>query len=136
MGCCGHDFISEKKISEAIELNTKEYNGLLEKSEENLGRFRERAHRNELRYGVCRNLVSMDGCVGCPLHPSLHEGKDLREGHCDAGYLCKTAKAFEGWDGEKQNSFILFVEGKKLGNIAYSLQMDRDELLGEFERLE
>ncbi len=134
MGCCGHDFASQATIAEAIRLNTLEFAEALPAVEKEYITFRDRAAVFDLRYGVCRNLVRLpEGRLGCPLHPARHEGKDLREGHCDIHYLCDTAKAFAMWRQEKQDEFVAFIAEKKLDTITYSIQMDAGGLLAEFK---
>jgi len=133
MGCCGHSFRSKEKIKEAVDENTKEFDSLNPQTEEKFLLFRDRRQKMDLRDGVCRNLVEEKGCFLCPLHPARHEGKDLRVGHCDTNYLCKTAKKFELWDEDQKMKFLNFIESKKMDNIAYSMKMDDNSLLHEFE---
>jgi len=133
MGCCGHDFISKDKIEEAVHKNTQEFQTSNPQTESDFLIFRDRRPAMDLRNGVCRNLIEVQGRLLCPLHPTRHKGKDLREGHCEVDYFCKTAKLFPKWDKEKQDRFIAFIEAKKLDNITYSMKMDKGELLKEFE---
>lgn len=136
MGCCGHDYPSAQKIKEAIEINTQEFHQANPKTDEELLKFRNRCELYNLRFGVCRNLIILPtGQIGCPLHPFLHNGKDLREGHCDINYLCITAKIFTTWSAEKQQAFLNFINNKHLNNIEYSLQIDNETLLKEFSKL-
>ena len=135
MGCCGHDFISKEKIKEAIRKNTLEKNHHNPKTKEEFVAFRARSHSQHLRAGVCRNLVEEKGCVLCPLHPTKHE-EDLRIGHCDVNYLCKTAKEFETWDETTQMAFLYFIQNKELDNLDYSLKMDNHSLLQEFKEIQ
>ena len=134
MGCCGHDFLSPEKIKEAIRLNTIEFNELKPKVYAQFIKFRDRNYPSDLRYGVCRNLIEHDGQIFCPLHPTLHEERDLREGHCDIHHLCKTAKAFVTWNNKKKEKFIDFVASKRMDNIEFSMKMDDSSLLEEFEK--
>lgn len=135
MGCCGYDFLSKQKIKEAIFKNTLEFKHANPQTEQEFLQFRERRPSRDLHNGVCRNLVEEKGCFLCPLHPVRH-GKDLRIGHCDTEYLCKTATSFEKWDEEKKKRFLTFVEQKKLDNLDYSIQMDNNSLLKEFMLVE
>ncbi len=145
MGCCGHDFGSVKQIRKAVMKNTREFHVMNPKERIDFVAFRERYDKSNLLSGVCRNLISKEGCMLCPLHPSLHTFKeeskdesskenleDLRKGHCNIHYLCPTAKAFALWDEEKKKQFVEFIEGKEINNIEYSLAMDKGELLEEF----
>jgi len=132
MGCCGHDFGSVAEMKEAIKKNTSEYLKINVGKEEDMVKFRDRAYTMDLRKGVCRNLIEKDGKIFCPLHPTLNDGKELRLGHCDIDYLCKTAREFEDWSEEKKQRFLKFVAGKKLDKIKYSILMDDGGLLEEF----
>lgn len=132
MGCCGYGFRSKEKIQEAVDENTKEFNSSNPITEEKFILFRDRRQKMDLRDGVCRNLIKEGGCFLCPLHPARHDGKDLRIGHCDINYLCKTAEKFEGWDENKRKKFLQFIEGKNMDNITYSIKMDDNSLLNEF----
>ena len=131
MGCCGHDFGSVKEMKEAINKNTSEFSDVV--GDEDMVKFRDRAYSMDLRQGVCRNLIEKDGKIFCPLHPTLNNGKELRLGHCDVDYLCRTAREFETWGAEKKQKFLEFVAGKKLDKIKYSILMDDDSLLEEFD---
>ena len=132
MGCCGHDFISRDKIKIAIKKNTEDFNKAKPMVKAQFLKFRDRYHPMDLNFGVCRNLIEHSGQLFCPLHPNLHDGKDLREGHCDINHLCKTAKEFAKWDKDKQEQFLLFVKDKTIDNLTYSMQMDDNTLLEEF----
>jgi hypothetical protein len=137
MGCCGNNFESKKAIRNAIHKNTLDHKYFGIKEEEDNVSFRERVGSSNLRKGVCRNLISVtkkDGSeqILCPLHPTKHAGKDLRTGHCNIYYLCKTAKEFSEWDKEMQEMFLDFLREKKLDNIDYSMLMADDSLLSEF----
>lgn len=127
MGCCGHDFGSIKEVKEAVIRNTSEFRKF-----DDLRKFRDRADKWNLRKGVCRNVIMVKGQVFCPLHPERNKGKDLRKGHCETGYLCKTARIFSGWRKKKQQNFLEFIKKKNLGVIEYSIKMDDGSLLKEF----
>lgn len=131
MGCCGHDFISNQKIREALKKNTSEFGD--RKTSAELISFRDRFYSSNLRDGVCRNLIEKEGKILCPLHPVLNNDEDLRKGHCNINYLCKTAKEFDNWSKEKQEKFVKFIGSMNLDNISYSMMMDKGELLKEFE---
>jgi len=133
MGCCGHDFVSKDKIKQAIQKNTFEFKNAHPRTEQEFLAFRDRRPAMDLRNGVCRNLIEEAGCFFCPLHQARHNGKDLRENHCDTTYLCKTTKEFARWNDEKKKAFVSFIEQKKLDNITYSMKMDKGELLKEFQ---
>jgi len=132
MGCCGHDFGTKEQIKEAIQENTTEFQKAKPQTEQQFMTFRYRAHPFDLRYGVCRNLIEEKGCHLCPLHPTRHQGKDLRINHCDVNYLCKTATLFAGWSKQQQEAFINFIELKNIDNLTYSIAMDSNQLLNEF----
>ena len=69
---------------------------------------------------------------GCPLHPSLNKGKDLREGYCEIEHLCKAAYMYNQSDEKQKKKFIQFLKNKNLSWYNYSIKMDNDELLKEF----
>ncbi|HLC88655.1 MAG TPA: hypothetical protein VJG49_01330 [Candidatus Nanoarchaeia archaeon] len=132
LGCCGHDFDSLEKIKEAIKRNTQEFESINQNDELELLKFRDRAQSYDLRFGVCRNLIEKNGRLFCPLHPALHQERDLRDGHCDANHLCRTAKEFANWSPDQQKQFLQFINDKHLDNIGYSLQIENNTLLKEF----
>lgn len=132
LGCCGHDFCSKEKIKEVLSRNTKEFLLIDSRSKAELLEFRDRAESYDLRFGVCRNMIEINGKIFCPLHPALHSGRDLREGHCEIDHLCRTAKEFANWSQDKQKQFLQFIGDKQLDNIEYSVQMDNNGLLREF----
>ena len=132
MGCCGHDFEPKEKIKEAIFKNTLEFKNADPQAEKQFLQFRDRKPSMDLRNGVCQNLVEERGCFLCPLHPARHQEKDLRIGHCDTEYFCKTATLFEKSSEEKKKKFARFIEMKKLDKLDYSIQMDNNSLLEEF----
>lgn len=131
MGCCGHNYISKEMIREAIKFNTIEFSDF-KHNDEGLLAFRDRAYKRDLRYGVCRNLIEKNGQVLCPLHPAVC-GKELRQDHCDIYYLCDTARKFAKWSEEKRVKFLDFVKSKNLDSIEYSMKMDDNSLLKEFQ---
>jgi hypothetical protein len=132
MGCCGHDFLSKNKTKEAITKNTKQFYSQNIKTKTAYLEFRDRYDITNLKNGVCRNLIEKEGCFLCPLHPSLHKDEDLREGHCDVNYLCKSAHEFSKWDEVKKKRFIDFIKKKELDNLSYSMKMDNNSLIDEF----
>lgn len=133
MGCCGHYFPSNKAILIAIKKNTNEFNEIKDKNKENLISFRDRFYTMNLRDGVCRNLIDNGKTFLCPLHPTLNGGEDLRLGHCDTNFLCKTAKKFEKMDEKLKKMFLEFIKTKNLDNVNYSIEMDNGKLLKEFK---
>ncbi len=132
-GCCGQDYTTKKEILARIKRNTKE----LEASEDMIS-FRDRAQETAA-CGICTNVVFLEKdkkIVGCPLHPSLNEGKDLREGYCQIDHLCKAAEKFMHWDDEMKQKFLDFIAlkaEKGMGWYEYSIGMDDDTLLKEFK---
>jgi hypothetical protein len=127
VGCCGRDFGTRAELTEAIRKNTQQY-----RRYKNKRKFMERT-RFLRDCGICANVIFFeDGRVGCPLHPELN-GKDIREGHCDTDHLCIAARRFPAWSRKKQRDFIEFVKGRKMDWYQYSLLMDSDKLVEEFE---
>tara|TARA_Y100000310_G_scaffold225132_1_gene227147 strand:- start:501 stop:947 length:447 start_codon:yes stop_codon:yes gene_type:complete len=133
MGCCGHSFPSNEKIKEAVKKNSQEFEEINPISKDEFKMFRDRESPGNLRNQVCRNLIVREGQFFCPLHPNLHDQEDLRKGHCEPEYLCKTAQKFSLWDKKKQRDFIEFIDYKKMDNVTFSVRMDLGMLLKEFE---
>ena len=126
-GCCGNSYKSVKEIKEDIKQNTAEFKECV-----SLEDFRDRSGKWDLREsGVCRNVIENEGKIFCPLHPKCC-GTELREDHCEPEYLCKTFKAFQNWKDKKKQEFITFIKSKKLDSYRYSILMDANKLLDEF----
>ncbi len=136
MGCCGNTFGSAEELADAIWRNTLEFRESTDKIT-----FKDRAEKDTLRScGVCKNLIFSDDKmtkVKCPLHPvfnSPEEKGDLREGHCDTVHLCRAAFLYNVWDEKKKKKFVAFLLGKKLDWYTFSMGMDSNSLLEEFEK--
>ncbi len=136
MGCCGHDFGTKEEIEEGLAKNTLEWKQYDTSTLEGKRKFMERSTIEDLRQcGICRNLIIFDDwSIGCPLHPSLNGGIDIRDGHCDIKHLCKAAYEFPTWDRKKQEDFREFIRSKDLDWHSYSIGMDTGKLLGAFKR--
>lgn len=129
-GCCGNSYKSVEEIKKDVKLNTDEFQTC-----SNLEEFRDRYPKWSLRpSGVCRNVIDINGEIFCPLHPERNNGKDKRENHCEIEYLCKTFQAFKEWNKEKRKKFLEFVKKKNLDSYRYSILMDSNKLLEEFEK--
>ncbi len=130
-GCCGNNYKTKDEVLIGIKKNTKEFEDWisLEKPVKDFLR-RMRFVRD---CGVCFSVIEKDGKVFCPGHPELNNGNDLREGHCDIHYLCKTAYFYKEWDDKKKEKFIKFIKSKNLEWYEFSIGMDNDSLLKEFE---
>ncbi len=129
MGCCGYRIKNVELAEKAIYENTLEF-----KKYKNLEVFRDRNFKSALRYGVCLNVVRINGNIFCPLHPKRNNGIDFRKGYCLVNHFCKTAKKFSKWNEKKQNKFLNFIKSKNLDAIEYSLMIDRGILLKEFQK--
>jgi len=129
IGCCGHHFKSKEELELAIKKNTEEFGHFADKVE-----FMNRSAK--LRdCGICRNIIYLEnGRIGCPLHPKENE-VDFREGHCVTEHLCKAAFEFNLWDKQKQKSFLGFIKKKNLDWYDYSIKMDNDAIIEEFDSL-
>ena len=128
-GCCGHSYTNRADVTEAIRKNTLEL-----KRYKNPKDFMNRS--NNLRAcGLCRNVVFLSvDWVGCPLHPDIL-GKDIRVGHCDTKYRCKTKKLFSRWKQKKKEKFLDFLSQLKEEGMDwydYSIGMDNDSILKKF----
>jgi len=133
LGCCGKDFSSKERIERALQANTAEFKIINPKVKAQLLKFRDRYHPADLYFGVCRNIIKIDGKTFCPLHPKRNNDEDLRINHCNPYYLCRTAIKFNSWKEEKKNKFLQFIESKKLDDLDYSILIDNGKLLDEFE---
>ena len=113
-----------------IRKNTLEF-----KNSKNISKFMTRIL--DLRSsGICANLILKDGKFFCPGHPSMHEGRDHRnlDTDCDKEHICKAYRLFQQWNKEKQNKFLDFLKEKNLDSFTYSIKMDNNTLLKEFEK--
>jgi oligoribonuclease (3'-5' exoribonuclease) len=127
-GCCGNNYSNKKKLMRDIRKNTLQFD-----NSKSVASFMSRT--TELKSsGICANLVFKDGKFFCPGHPSLHS-KDYRnlDPDCEKEHICKTYYLFQTWDKEKQQQFIDFIKSKKLDSYTYSIQMDNNSLLKDFE---
>ena len=129
-GCCGNNYSNKKKLIRDIRKNTLEFD-----NKKSIKGFMSRTNRLKSS-GICANLILKDGRFYCPGHYILHNGKDYRniDPDCMKDYLCKTFGLFQGWDKEKQRQFLEFLKSKKLDGFAFSMRMDNDSLLEEFEK--
>ena len=147
IGCCGHTFKSKKEIERDLKKNTNDFRKFRK-----LEKFRDRVPRHRLRAsGICYNLIlkpkKSEAFLGpknpkdflgnsniiCPLHPAVC-GRELRKDHCDKDFLCKSAKKFHGWSDEKRKKFLKFLKDKNLDWYDYSIGMEDNRFLDEFEK--
>ena len=129
-GCCGNSYTNKKKLMRDIKKNTLEFD-----NKKSISQFIVRT--KHLRdSGICANLVFKDKKYYCPGHPILHRGRDYRnlDPVCDKDFLCKTFGLFRQWPKEKQQKFLEFLKKKKLDSFTYSIKMDNNSLLKEFEK--
>lgn len=131
VGCCLYAFAGKEATLTAIRRNTVAFAQLVPGDEEALLRFRDREAPSDV---VCCNCVEeAPGVLGCPLHPTRHDSRDLRLGHCMAGFLCRTAALYRNeWSQETRERFIAFAKARQLDNYEYSHLMVHDELLEAF----
>ena len=129
-GCCGNNYSNKKKLIKDIKHNTKEL-GNLKSMRSFMARFK------GLRpSGICANLVFKDGAFYCPGHPLLHQGRDYRDldPDCSKDFVCKTYRLFQLWDEKKQQKFLDFLKAKNFDSFAYSIKMENNSILEEFEK--
>ncbi len=143
IGCCGSHLKEKERALEDIKKNTLELAKYAR-----LKDYVNRAKPDELREsGLCRNVTfigydkkSGNVLVGCPAHPEMENPEiDDRDSHCNIGHLCKLTQVFEYWDDEKRKSFFEFLQKRVHDGMdwyEYSIKMDNDELLKEFEESE
>ena len=129
-GCCGNNYSNKKKLMTDIKKNTLEFD-----NKQSLTKFMSRT--KELRSsGICANLVFKDGRFLCPGHPALNGNRDYRnlDPDCEKEFVCKTYGLFQEWNKEKQKQFLDFLKSKKIDSFTYSIRMDNNSLLKEFEK--
>jgi len=128
-GCCGNSYSNKKKLMRDIKKNNLEFD-----NKKSLTKFMSRT--KELRSsGICANLVFQDKKFFCPGHPALNNNRDYRnlDPDCDKEYVCKTFGLFQEWSKEKQKQFLDFLKEKIFDSFSYSIRMDNNSLLKEFE---
>lgn len=127
MGCCGHDYAPEEGLRWGIKDNTREFKEL-----KDIRHLTKRAE--QLRAcGVCRAIVEKEGRVVCALHPMQNNGVEYRDRFCQKEYFCETMKKYLGWDEKKKERFIIFIRSKNPDWYEYSMKIDQDLYLKEFE---
>lgn len=131
VGCCLYSFAGKEATLAAIRRNTAAFAQLLPGDEAALLGFRDREAPHDV---VCVNCIEEEpGVLGCPLHPTRHASRDLRQGHCMAEFLCQTAALYrKEWSQETRARFTAFVRARRLDNYEYSRLMVNDELLEAF----
>jgi len=127
-GCCGHSWTTKKEVLVQIGKNTQLYPHMSREG------FARRGEKYLSACGACKSLIKKGDRILCGLHPMQNEGADYRDKICEKDYLCKTFKAFLTWENKKQDRFVRFVLEKNLTNWAYSMGMDSDKFLKEFEK--
>jgi hypothetical protein len=129
MGCCGHDYAPEEGLRWGIKDNTQEWREL-----KDIRHLTKRAE--QLRAcGVCRAVVEKEGRVVCALHPMQNKGVEHRDRFCQKEYFCNTMKRYKEWDTETKKIFLELVRSKKPDWYTYSMKMDQDVYLTEFETI-
>lgn len=119
---------SKKEVMTQIKKNTAEL-----KKSKNLKLFVRRHYNYVTLSGVCQNIVLLkNGKYGCAVYGKLKES--LPASFCYSDYQCKTAKEFSGWGAEKKKMFLKFLKNKKLSAYDYSVGMDNNALLKEFNK--
>ena len=110
-------------------------NSLEFKNKKSISQFMSRT-TNLRSSGICANLILKDIQFSCPGHPALHNGRDYRnlDPDCDKEHICKTYGLFQQWDKEKRKQFLDFLKTKKFDNYTYSIRMDNNSILKEFEK--
>jgi hypothetical protein len=131
-GCCAKRMLDREAVLNSLLLNTKEF-----KEIKNTKTFMDRNAGCTRDSGVCVNLIFLaKSRIGCPGHPKLNKGKDLRIGlrttYCNPDYMCDAASRFNQWDSETQKKFIEFLKSRKLDWYSYSKGMDNNSFLKEF----
>jgi oligoribonuclease (3'-5' exoribonuclease) len=129
-GCCGNNYSNKKKLMRDILRNKKDF-----QNSKSVSSFISRT-KCLRESGVCANVVLKDGKFFCPGHPKLNNGKDYRhlDSDCLKDFMCKTYIIFKTWGNERQKQFLDFIKSKNLDSYTYSIKMDNNSLLEEFEK--
>lgn len=131
-GCCGNNYANKKKLMADIKKNTLEF-----ENRKTMTGFMTRT--KDLRpSGICASLIHKNDKFYCPGHISIHGKRDYRnlDSDCDKDFVCRTFGLFQEWDKDKQKRFIDFIKSKKVDSFTYSIKMDNNSLLNEFEKKE
>ena len=129
-GCCGNSYSNKKKLMQDIKKNTLEFN-----NKKNITQFMTRTHHLK-DSGICANLIFKDKKFFCPGHPALHSRRDYRnlDPDCHKDHICKTYGLFQIWTQEKKLKFLNFLKSKKFDSYTYSIKMDDNSMLEDFEK--
>lgn len=130
-GCCGYDFASRKEVEKKLNEQTKLWKSLGTKD------FSKREIPYLEEEGICGHQVLVRGKAFCATHPFVEKNKgiDYREPRCKKDHLCETFIRFKQWPNVKKKEFLNFLRKKDLDWYEYSLGMDNNSFLNEFEEI-
>ena len=127
-GCCLKNPKCKADVMNEIKKNTAEL-----KKSKSLKKFMKRHKGYVMSSGACQNLVLLkNGKYGCAIYGRLKN--ELPSSFCYSDYLCKTAKAFNKWAPSKRKAFLKFIKNKKLSAYDFSVCMDNNALLKDFNK--
>lgn len=156
-GCCGNSFTNEKAVMRGIHKNSVLLKHMIKKHKSDFGKIFSDMKKNyhHLREcGICYSLINLrdlpgiekffkifpkklvekDRIFGCPMHPILNNGKEIRK--CEIWHECKSYHIFKKWSRKKQDKFIDFLKKKikkeKLSIYQYSVGLDTGKFISEF----
>jgi hypothetical protein len=129
-GCCQHNFAEKSILKRDIRLNTKRFH----EHKDKLVRLI-KISKDGRKSGICKFVIQLDdGIIGCPLHPSLNKGIDIRKGFCGYDFLCSANQDFNKWDSDTQDKFVEFIKSENLDFVDYSFGIITGSLLSEFQQ--
>ena len=137
-GCCGRHLKSKEAVEKDIEENTRDFSRIDIPSTVRLLDFRDRFSKDNgdvKGSGICSNLVKFRcGVVACPLHKLINKivpadefmaihRKDLRWGHCDVNFECRSVKIFKKLPEDERRRFLNWIREQRFDNYKYSKLM-------------
>lgn len=146
-GCCGRDYTSKEEVEKDIEDNTIDFKKIKIIAKFNLLQFRERFSSNRWavkKSGICSNLIKFkNGIYACPLHKSINElipkeiykypsKEDLRWGHCDVNFKCKSVDIFEQLNNKQKQDYINWIKQQDIDHYTYSISNINASLIRKY----
>ena len=102
-----HTYKGKARVERAITENTQRF--AKSKDLKHFSRQAEVLHES----GVCKAVIDVEGRKLCSLHPTRHDGADLRDKLCDKDFLCSAMKYYlYRWDDEMKQKFLDFIAEK------------------------
>jgi hypothetical protein len=123
-GCCGHHF-KDKKTMHQFFANNKRTLEAYKKAGKSYKEFMDR-EKKIASCGGCYNLIKEKDDRGreqylCAVHPLRIGGDDIRVGHCDHDYLCKTAAHVNKMTADEKKLFYEFLKEQQFDSYTFSM---------------